>query len=69
VTAQTQDDRMKAKGYRYKVTARIHPKIGGNTYRIFIYYRKPPPDDKDIQRTIKTEGSAILTDFIAENLP
>ena len=57
-----QDTRLKKKGFRFRVTAWIHPKAGGDD-RMVDYYYPTKPTKTVIQTALKDAGSAILDDY------
>ncbi len=56
------DRRMKARGMKVRVSAWIHPAVGGDDYQADWYFADQPTP-AGIRKLLQEEGSSILNDF------
>ena len=55
------DKRMVAKGMKFRVTAWVHPKRGGDDYQVDVFYSTKPSDAE--VRTMLATRSSVVDDF------
>ena len=60
------DNKMKAKGYKFKVTAWIHPKRGGDDYQIDYYFMEQPTDE--VVQKLLAKKSSITNDYTIKSM-
>lgn len=58
---KARDKRMFAKGMKFRVTAWVHPKRGGDDYQVDIFY-PTKPSDAEIRSTLSSRSS-VVDDF------
>ena len=56
------DAQMRKEGMKYRTTAFVHPKSGGDDYIVDIYTEHPPTKE-EIHKHLKQRNSAIFDDY------
>lgn len=63
----SEDKKMKAKGFRYKLVAWVHPETGGDDYPIAAYC-VVKPTVKEIKKLLTKKGSCHDSDYTIKTL-
>lgn len=56
------DAKMKAKGFTHKVVAWVHPKAGGDDFKL-IMHTVGKPTEAQIKKELRKSGSSVETDY------